>query len=288
MGLQAPPPLGTAMLPADTYAGQVVLVTGGGTGIGKGIALEFARAGAAIAILSRKADNLAKGIAALEAMGARCLAVSGDVRKPESIAAAFDEIEAKLGPVTVLVNNAAANFPVPAEDISPNGWHTITQIVLDGTFFCSTEFARRRIKTGGGGTILNITATYGWTGGPGTTASAAAKAGVTNMTQSLAVEWAPDNIRVNAIAPGLYPHDDLPAAMTIKEAVPQAKTIPAGRTGEVRELGWAATYMCSPYAAYLSGHILVLDGANWLRRSLRMPEFVPIREQFQAVRKPKD
>lgn len=287
MGLRTPPPAGTAMLPADTYAGQIVLVTGGGTGIGKGIALEFARVGAAVAIMSRKADNLAKGVAAIQAIGGTAVGVTGDIRDPDSIAACFDEIEQKLGPVSVLVNNAAGNFPAPAEQISPNGWRAVTQIVLDGTFFCSAEFAKRRMALRQGGAILNIAATYAWTGGPGTAHSAAAKAGVVNLTQSLAVEWAPDDIRVNGIAPGRYVHDDMPAVMLQSEAIPPERTIPAQRTGEVRELGWAATYMCSPYAAYLSGHTLVLDGANWLRRSLRMPEFVPIREQFQAMRKPR-
>lgn len=100
------------------------------------------------------------------------------------------------------------------------------------------------------------------------------------MTQSLAVEWAPDGIRVNGIAPGLFPHDDLPAHMQNVRKIPAERTIPAGRTGQVQELGWAATFLCSPYATYITGHTLVVDGGNWLRRSLTMPEFVSIRDQF--------
>ena len=284
MPLPAPPPLGASALPAGTYAGQVVAVTGGGTGLGKGMALEFARLGAKVAILSRKPDHLAAGVAAMEAVGATAIAVACDVRDPEAIARAFDEIEAKLGPVDVLINNAAGNFPAPAEEMTPNGFGTVVDIVLKGTYNCSREFAIRRIAAGQPGAILNIGATYSWTGGPGTAHSAAAKAGVTNLTQSLAVEWAPDGIRVNCLAPGRFPHKDLPGHMTAHRVGELGDaTIPAQRVGEIRELGWMATFMCSPYAVYLSGHTVVLDGANWLRRSLVMPEFVPIRDQFSKL-----
>lgn len=280
MSLSPPPPLGATAVPPGTYDGQTVIVTGGGTGIGKGIATEFARAGAKVAILSRKPEHLDAGVEAIRAISGQAMAVRGDVRDADSIAAAFDAVEAAFGPVSVLINNAAGNFPAPAEKMSPNGWRTVVDIVLNGTFICSREFALRRMAAGAGGAIVNIAATYAWTGGPGTAHSAAAKAGVVNMTQSLAVEWAPDDIRVNGIAPGLFPHDDLPEAMKIREPVAQARTIPGGRTGEVRELGWAATFLCSPYAHYITGHTLVVDGANWLRRGLRMPEFTPIREVF--------
>ena len=281
MPLPNPPALGASALPPSTYEGQVVAVTGGGTGLGKGMALEFARLGAKIAILSRKPDHLAAGVEAMESVGATAIAVACDIRNPEAIAAAFDEIEAKLGPVDVLINNAAGNFPAPAEEMSPNGFGTVVDIVLKGTFNCSREFALRRLAAGLPGAILNIGATYSWTGGPGTSHSAAAKAGVTNLTQSLAVEWAPDGIRVNCLAPGRFPHEDLPDHMTAHRVGERGdNTIPAQRVGAIRELGWMATFMCSPYASYLSGHTVVLDGANWLRRSLVMPEFVPIREQF--------
>jgi NAD(P)-dependent dehydrogenase (short-subunit alcohol dehydrogenase family) len=282
MGLPEPPALGTAMLPPDTFANDVVLVTGGGTGLGKAIAVEFARLGAGVAIASRDEGHRADGVAAVDEAGGRGFGIAMDVRDPDAIAAAFDAIEGELGPVTVLVNNAAGNFPVPAEDLSPNGWRAVTSIVLDGTYFCSCEFARRRIAAGGGGAILNIAATYAWTGGPGTAHSAAAKAGVVNLTQSLAVEWAPSGIRVNGLAPGLFPHAKVMQQMhgEVPDEALQARRVPAGRVGRPHELGWAATYMCSPFAAYLSGHTLVLDGANWLRRGLVMPDFVPVREQL--------
>jgi NAD(P)-dependent dehydrogenase (short-subunit alcohol dehydrogenase family) len=290
MALANPPPYGTRMLPENTYRGAVVMITGAGTGLGKAMALEFARLGAAIAVVSRKPQHLQSGVDAIEEIGGKAASFACDIRDPERIAATFDEIEANLGPVTVLVNNAAGNFPAPAEDMTPNAWRSVTQIVLDGTFFCCTEFARRRLALAeaggeGGGAILNIGATYSWTGGPGTSHSAAAKAGVTNLTQSLSVEWAPDNIRVNCLAPGLFIHDDHPVALSQgikggagRDYANADNTVPGGRTGFLHELGWAATYLCSPFAAYITGHTLVIDGANWLRRGLRMPEFTPVRD----------
>jgi NAD(P)-dependent dehydrogenase (short-subunit alcohol dehydrogenase family) len=269
------------MLPADTYAGQTVLVTGGGTGLGKAIAVEFGRAGAHVAIASRNEEHRAAGVAAVEAVGATAIGVELDVRSPEAIGAAFDAVAETLGPVTVLINNAAANFPVPAAELSPNGWRAVEQIVLDGTFFCSQELHRRTTAAGSGGAIVNIVSTAATTGGPGMAHSAAAKAGVISLTKTLAVEWAPDRIRVNAIAPGLFPHDDMPEAIRAarNEAVDGSRQ-PAGRAGQPHELGWAATYLCSPYAAFITGHVLVVDGGNWLRRDFAMPRFTSIKEQL--------
>ena len=269
------------MLPPGTYSGKAIIVTGGGTGLGKAIATEFARLGAAVAIASRKPEHRESGVRALEAMGAKAIGVELDVRDENAVAATFDKVERELGPADVLINNAAGNFPSQAVKLSANAWRSVVDIVLNGTFLCSTEFARRAIARSAPGAILNIGATYSWTGGPGTAHSAAAKAGVTNLTQSLAVEWAPKAIRVNCLAPGLFPHDDLPPVLLSRQDPEvDGKRIPAGRVGQPHELGWAATYLCSPYAAYLTGHTLVLDGANWLRRGLTMPEFVPIDEQF--------
>jgi len=274
------------MLAASALAGHVALVTGGGTGLGRAIAVELARAGAAVAIASRDAEHRADGVAAVEDVGGKAKGVELDVRDPDSVSRAFDEATAAVGPPSILVNNAAGNFPVPAEDLSPNGWRAVVGSVLDGTFYCSTEFARRRIAFGGGGAILNVAATTAWTGGPGTAHSSAAKAGVVNLTQTLAVEWAIHGIRVNAVAPGRFPHANVLAQMRGDGDAPDgAATVPAGRVGRLHELGWAAVWLCSPFASYLTGHTLVLDGGNWLRRGIAMPDYVPIRHQLADLPK---
>jgi NAD(P)-dependent dehydrogenase (short-subunit alcohol dehydrogenase family) len=269
------------MLPADTFAGQTVLVTGGGTGLGKAIAVEFARAGASVAVASRNEEHRESGVAAIEAVGAKACGVEVDVRSPEAIAAGFDAVADQLGPVTILVNNAAANFPVAASALSPNGWRAVEQIVLDGTFFCSQELHHRVTASDDDGCIINIVSTAATTGGPGMAHSAAAKAGVVSLTKTLAVEWAP-RIRVNAIAPGLFPHDDMPAAIrAVRDEGVDNSRQPAGRAGQPHELGWAATYLCSQYASFITGHVLVVDGGNWLRRDFAMPPFRPIEEQLR-------
>jgi len=274
------------MLPAGTFAGTTVIVTGGGTGLGKALATEFGRLGAAVGILSRREEHRRAGVDAVEAVGGRAAHAGADSRDAAQVTAAFDALEQALGPARVLVNNAAANFPVPAEDLSANGWRAVTQIVLDGTFFCSQELFRRCAGAGEPGAICNILATQSFTGGPGMVHTAAAKAGVGNLTKTLAVEWAPHGIRVNALAPGLFPHEDMRAdlqALRTEGEDVDARRSPAGRLGRLHELGWAATWLCSPYAAFVTGHTLVVDGANWLRRDFVMPEFVPVREQIGGV-----
>lgn len=276
-GLRPAPARGTRMLPEGAFARDVAVITGGGSGLGKAIAAEFGRLGGAVAIASRDPEKRARGVAAVEAAGGRAIGVQLDVRDPAAVRAGFDEIEEAFGPVTQLVNNAAGNIAGASEDFSLNAWRAVTGIVLDGSWICSTEFARRRIADGIGGAILNIGATYSWTGGPGTSPSAAAKAAVTNLTQSLAVEWAPYDIRVNCLVPGLFPHEDRAEHLRFADEDDLDRRQPALRVGQPHELGWAAAYLCSDYAAFCSGHAFVLDGANWLRRSLRMPVFEPVR-----------
>lgn len=217
-------------------------------------------------------------MAAVDAAGGTAM----DIRDAESVTDASDVVERGLGPIDALINNAAGNFPVPAEDMSPNARRTVVDIVLNGTHLCSRDLARRLIPAGRDASIVNVGASYAWTGGPGFAHSAAAKAGVKNLVETLAVEWAPCGIRVNGLVPGLMPHEDEVAAIA---AVPgkyegQDDRVPAGRVGYPRELAWAATYLCSPYAAYISGHSLVVDGANWQRRHTVQPPFTLIREQL--------
>ena len=282
IGLPEPPPVGASALPAGTFDDAGVLVTGGGTGLGKAIATEFARLGAAIVIASRKEEHLAAGRETIEALGAQVLTVQCDIRQPEEIAAAFDAAEAAFGLPTVLINNAAANFPVPAEDMSPNAWRTVVDITLNGTFLCSREFARRHLAAGSPGSIVNVGASYAWTGGPGFVHSAAAKAGVKNLTESLAVEWGPYGIQVNALVPGLFPHEDMTADIrgNLDRTSDKDASQPAIRVGRRQELGWAATFLASPYGRFISGHTLVVDGANWQRRTLTNPPVTTVREQM--------
>jgi NAD(P)-dependent dehydrogenase (short-subunit alcohol dehydrogenase family) len=282
IGLPEPPEPGASALPPGTYDGRVVVVTGAGTGLGKAIATEFARLGAAIAVLSRKPEHLDAGRAAIEEVGARALTVACDIREPEAIAAAFDAVEDGLGLPDVLVNNAAANFPVPAEDMSPNAWRTVVDITLNGTFFCAREFGRRHLAAGTPGSIINVGASYAWTGGPGFAHSAAAKAGVKNMVETLAVEWGPYGIQVNGLVPGLFPHEDMTADIrgNLDRTHEKDACQPALRVGRPRELGWAATFLASPYGRFISGHTLVVDGANWQRRSLTNPAVVTVRDQM--------
>ena len=282
IGLPEPPPVGESALPARTFDGVGVLVTGGGTGLGKAIATEFARLSAAIVIASRKEEHLAAGREAIESLGAPVLTVQCDIRQPEEIAAAFDAAEEELGLPDVLINNAAANFPVPAEDMSPNAWRTVVDITLNGTFLCSREFARRHLAAGSPGSIINVGASYAWTGGPGFVHSAAAKAGVKNLTESLAVEWGPYGIQVNALVPGLFPHEDMTADIrgNLDRTSDKDASQPAMRVGRRQELGWAATFLASPYGRFISGHTLVVDGANWQRRTLTNPPVTTVREQM--------
>jgi NAD(P)-dependent dehydrogenase (short-subunit alcohol dehydrogenase family) len=281
-GLPAPPELGASALPAGTYDGVAVFVTGAGTGLGKAIALEFARLGASIVIASRKPEHLEAGQKAVAALGAPVTTVGCDIRDAEQISAAFDAATEAYGLPGVLINNAAANFPVPAEDMSPNAWRTVVDITLNGTFFCAREFARRHLESQRPGSIINVGASYAWTGGPGFAHSAAAKAGVKNMTETLAVEWGPYGIQVNGLVPGLFPHEDMTADIKGNLDRTKEKDVvqPALRVGQLRELGWAATFLASPYARFISGHTLVVDGANWQRRLLTNPPVVTVREQM--------
>jgi NAD(P)-dependent dehydrogenase (short-subunit alcohol dehydrogenase family) len=282
IGLPHPPAPGATALVPGTFDGVTVVVTGGGTGLGKAIASEFARLGANLAILSRKPEHLAAAREAMEAIGAPVECIECDIRDAESIAAAFDAVEVRFGLPGVVVNNAAANFPSPSEDLSPNAWRTVVDITLNGTYLMCREYGRRLLGAGVPGSIINVGATYAWTGGPGFAHSAAAKAGVKNLTESLAVEWGPYGIQVNCLVPGLMPHEDMTADIVGNLAATHDKDVcqPAMRVGQRQELGWAATFLASPYARFISGHTLVVDGANWQRRALTNPPVVPIRDQM--------
>jgi NAD(P)-dependent dehydrogenase (short-subunit alcohol dehydrogenase family) len=255
-----------SMLPEGSLRGKTAIVTGGGTGLGKGMALEFARLGANVALAGRRLEVLEGAVTEIEALGAGAMAHRTDVRRPEDVDALVEAVIARFGAVDILVNNAAGNFTVPSIDLSPNGWRAVVDIVLNGTWFCSQRVAKAMIARGTGGNILNIVATYAWSGNPYTVHSASAKAGVLAMSQTLAVEWAPHKIRVNALAPG--PIADTGAVDQLwpdaEKAAHVLRNIPSGRFGERQEIANAAAYLVSDYADYVTGACLVVDGARWL------------------------
>ncbi|MFK8911762.1 SDR family oxidoreductase, partial [Streptomyces sp. YS-3] len=218
-------------------------------------------------------------------LGGRVAVAVCDVRDPEAVGAAFDRAEREVGAPGVLVTSAAANFPCPAEDLSPNAWRAVVDTTLTGTWFPTREFGRRHLAAGTPGSVITVGASYAWTGGPGFAHSAAAKAGVRNLVETLAVEWGPYGIQVNGLVPGLFPHPDMPESIRARlDAAAGSGELdarqPALRVGRPRELGWAATFLASPYARFISGHTLVVDGANWQRRNVVAAPVTPVREQL--------
>jgi NAD(P)-dependent dehydrogenase (short-subunit alcohol dehydrogenase family) len=242
----------------DLLQGRVALVTGGGTGLGFAMAEAFAAHGADVAICSRKEEHLKPAAEQLAKHGRRVLWRACDVRKPEEVQAVLDAVQAELGGLDILVNNAAGNFLVGVEDITPNGWRAVLGIVLDGTFLCSKlAFPMLQARKG---SVINIVATYAWSAAPATAHSGAAKAGVLNLTGTMAVEWGDRGVRVNAIAPGPI---DTPGASGQLFPTPELKgriagLVPLGRFGEPADIAQGALYLAS--APYVTGACLVVDG----------------------------
>ena len=248
--------------------GQVAIVTGGGTGIGLAIAQRLGELGARIVIGSRNSDNLERGSAELRHAGLDPLCVQVDVRNPEQVDEMVERTVRHFGRIDILVNNAAGNFVCRAEDLSPNGWNAVIGIVLNGSFYCSRAVGRHMIARGSGGAIVSILANYVWTGSARTIHSAAAKAGVMSMTQTLAAEWAQHRIRVNAVAPG--PIESRGAAKQLwdtPEAVQRiTEMVPLKRWGKPSEVADAVSFLVAPGASYITGEILTIDGGAWLGR----------------------
>src|SRR5947209_1806836 len=251
------------MLPDKTFEGRVAIVTGGATGIGFAVARELARLGGRVVIASRKEENLKP---AAEELGANASYHVLDVRDAAAVEAMAEKVASDFGRIDILVNNAAGNFIVKSDELTVNGWNSVINIVLNGTFYCTSAVGRRMIAAKSGGAILNVIANYAWTGAPGVVHSASAKAGVLAMTRTLAVEWARHKIRVNAMAPGPVDTPGAAARLFPDPAIIEGirRTVPLRRFATLEEVANAAAYLLSDYASYITGEALVIDGGQWL------------------------
>jgi NAD(P)-dependent dehydrogenase (short-subunit alcohol dehydrogenase family) len=250
----------------DLLEGHTTVITGGGSGLGRSTALRLASLGAKVAVLGRRPDPLRETAEAIRAKGGAAAAVPCDVRDPAAVKAAFDAVEAELGPPDQLVSNAAGNFLSASEDLSPNAFNSVVQIVLYGTFHCTTELGRRLIARRAQGAVVAITTTYAATGSAFVVPSAAAKAGVRAIVKSLAVEWACYGIRLNAIAPGPFPTEGafsrlVPGSELERQAL---ERVPLRRFGEHHELTSLVAYLLSDASPYQTGDEVTIDGGEAL------------------------
>tara|TARA_Y100001001_G_scaffold23183_1_gene19713 strand:- start:1743 stop:2591 length:849 start_codon:yes stop_codon:yes gene_type:complete len=266
------------MFESGLLKGKSIIVTGGGTGLGKSMATRFAELGADLVITSRRQNVIDETAEALRQYGGKVLAVACDVRDPDQVQNMVDHTVNEFGKIDILLNNAAGNFISPTEDLSPNAFKTVVDIVLNGTFNC-TQAAGKVMRKNKGGVILNIVTTYAWTGSGYVVPSACAKAGVLAMTRSLAVEWAKYGIRTVAIAPGPFPTKGAwsrlaPPGLGIKKKM--INRIPLKRVGEHHELANLASYLVSDQAGYINGEVVTIDGGEWLQGAGEMNELEKI------------
>jgi NAD(P)-dependent dehydrogenase (short-subunit alcohol dehydrogenase family) len=266
------------MFESGLLKGKSIIVTGGGTGLGKSMATRFAELGADLVITSRRQNVIDETAEALRQYGGKVLAVACDVRDPDQVQNMVDHTVNEFGKIDILLNNAAGNFISPTENLSPNGFKTVVDIVLNGTFNC-TQASGKVMRENKGGVILNIVTTYAWTGSGYVVPSACAKAGVLAMTRSLAVEWAKYGIRTVAIAPGPFPTEGAwsrlaPPGLGIKKKM--INRIPLKRVGEHHELANLASYLVSDQAGYINGEVVTIDGGEWLQGAGEMNELEKI------------
>jgi len=270
----------------DLLADQHIVVTGGGTGLGRAMALRFAGLGAAVTINGRRPDPLAETVSDIEEAGGAAEGIQCNVRDPEAVQAFFEEAEDRQGPVTRLVNNAAANFLAPTEDISPNGFDAIVQTNLHGSFYCTQACGQRWLERDAEGVVLSIATTYAETGSAYVVPSAMSKAGIVAMTRSLAAEWGSEGIRLNAVAPGpfptegawdrLVPDDDLEQKMR--------ERVPVRRFGEPDELATLASFLLSDLSAFMNGEVVTFDGGEALAAGGQFNTFTRMpRRQVKAL-----
>jgi len=247
--------------------GRTAWITGGGTGLGRAMALRFAELGARIGLSARREQPLADCAGRVREAGGEAAWAVCDVRDPEAVERALEQISAEVGQPDILVNNAAGNFLCPSEELSPKAFAAVVGIVLHGSWHCTQAAARRWISSGRPGTVLSIATTYAWTGSAFVLPSACAKAGVVAMTRSLAVEWARYGIRLNAIAPGPIPTEGAFSRLVPDPAMLAARQarIPAGRFGTPEELAELAAFLVSDAAQWMRGEVVAFDGGEWLR-----------------------
>ncbi|MCV9887434.1 2,4-dienoyl-CoA reductase [Metabacillus halosaccharovorans] len=248
---------------------KVIIVTGGSSGMGKVMAKRFASEGANVVIVGRNQDRLDEAQKDIEGETGKIFSFQADIREPEKVSELIQYVDSACGRIDALINNAAGNFICPAEKLSINGWKSVIDIVLNGTFYCSSAVGKYWIEQQKKGSIINIVATYAWGAGAGVIHSAAAKAGVLSMTRTLAVEWGKKyGIRVNAIAPG--PIERTGGAERLWESEEAAKrtidSVPLGRLGTPEEIAALASFLLSNDAAYINGECITMDGAQWLNK----------------------
>lgn len=263
----------TSPFRTDLLKDKVALITGGGSGICFGVAQALGQHGAKVAIMGRREDVLQKACEQMEQEGIKSFYVAGDVRKPESCQQVIDQVVQHFGQLDILVNGAAGNFLCPPEELSPNGFKTVIDIDLNGSFNMS-RLAFEHLKPTQG-VILNISATLHYVGTPFQVHVSAAKAGVDALTLNLASEWGEHGIRVVGVAPGPIGDTEGMRRLAPGEAGEKIKqTIPLRRFGKVAEIGQAAVFLCSEAASYITGDTLVVDGGHWLAKPPMIPRQV--------------
>jgi len=272
--------------------GRTLLITGGGTGLGRSAALKCAALGARVAVVGRRQEPLKNTASDIEKAGGRAAFAPCDVRDAASVVAAFDSIETSLGPVNALINNAAGNFLCASEDLSDNAFDAVVKIVLYGTFNCTREVGRRLIRKKKEGHVLSIVTSYATTGSAFVLPSASAKAGVLAMMRSLAVEWAAYGIRLNAIAPGPFPTEGAFSRLMAGELEKKAlDRVPSGRFGDHEELSNLIAYMLSDASPYQTGDCVTIDGAEGLFSGQQFAGFAHLdraaAKEMMAAIKPK-